>query len=455
MVDIDWAIKRISLICALFSIIYILFPNYFRKLSWELELKKYRIKKFFKRMKKHGISGTKKCELQNDTQNNEQPKENEEEEEEECNKAEESNKTDDDEERYEEEDFNELENQLMELSYFKESIYNLSERNFEETLNLIPKYSNRMVRFTIYNACKIRIFKYKLYSQLLSHVGYSMYDLLYSCYFARYQRLIHYKDTDPRKHFDEILRFEEPFEPNSIEYYIYQDDVLNFNSTISLILETTHLDTIQYINQKKEIEVNSKTFQNLLALISYCGSFNIFKYLLINKTSKHTIEELVDIHYLICSGSENCILFFADQNINFNNTLKTAVHNHHNSIAKWLYEHYEHDEFSLPWCCEYDNTEMVLYLIQTGKFYINDIDYHLKYISMRTCLHWSALQNNIPLTKYLILKGCDSRIKDIYSLTPFDLSSTEEMKNLIKNTPNKYKNIPKTYRKKTYCLWAY
>ena len=70
---------------------------------------------------------------------------------------------------------------------------------------------------------------------------------------------------------------------------------------------------------------------------------------------------------------------------------------------------------------------MLLYFINSSLIDINEQNYFQE----KTCLHYSVSQNDIYLTKYLLVKNVDRNIKDAKDMAAIDYSKTEEMRYIL------------------------
>ena len=195
--------------------------------------------------------------------------------------------------------------------------------------------------------------------------------------------------------------YENPLQSNYVTEIIANDDIHTFVNLFNF--DDMNID-------KQFVEINGWSF-SLKWLASYCGAMNILKCLIINgaKIDRCTIVKAVQ------GGSEECIQFLESKGHTFDGTLRLAIEYHQNKIAEWLYENYNDDGFTLPFCVENFNTHMLLYLIRTGNVDINEQD-----ATRKTSLHWAFKCGDYLLADYLLFSGADKTIKELYGKKAFD-----------------------------------
>ena len=146
----------------------------------------------------------------------------------------------------------------------------------------------------------------------------------------------------------ELSTFENPLKNDTLEYFIYTDDVASFVSYIAV----NGIDLFE----RKYLFIQTLCY-TISELVCFCGSINILKYLVVNNVSLNGYS----LCYSVASGSEEMIQFLIHNGYSFDGTFEVAVRYHHNSIAKWLYDNYNNSYFNLPILeCNF-NTELFLF----------------------------------------------------------------------------------------------
>ena len=319
----------------------------------------------------------------------------------------------------------EIENSLNERAYFEELAFHISEYNFKEIKTLIPKYleNKYWLQKMICFLTNFSGYNYKLIGDLFSLTGNSELKMDKYSQFPRYlflRGLITEKDFDsdgiPEKEkLGTIEEYEKPFKEDTLEYYIFKDDLQSFVSHII----TNEID----LNQEYEIQFNDVSFSKIIEFAFHKGSLNILKYLIINNI------EITDnsINYSFNNGSKEIIGLLIQLGYSFDGYyLINAIARHNNNIAKWLFENYEPNADPLSCCVPFFNTEMLLYFLNEQKLDIDTVD-----VDHQTCLHWSVMENDLLVTKYLLLMGIDQDVKNCYNLKAIDEAMSKEMKDIF------------------------
>ena len=318
----------------------------------------------------------------------------------------------------------EVEKMLIERSRFESLISNLSEKNFDEVKELISNFLDTKIwlQKLIIKISFCHPLSYKIYGNLFELTGKPVIKFWCMDLFARYlyaRGLIECDDFDSNgppsmQWLESITDYETPLKEDTLEYYIYTDNVQKFAD----IITSDDID----ITESYPFIINDYRFSNIASLTCFCGSLKILKYLIINnvKITKQAILKAFR------NGSEEVIEFLHQKGYPFTNCLETAIRYHHNDIAKWLVDNYNDKYFFTPYCVVAMNTEMLLFFINALNKNINEQD-----LEKKTCLHYAVMNNDILLTKYLLLKGIDKSIIDFSGQTAFQKAYTEEMKKLF------------------------
>ena len=207
--------------------------------------------------------------------------------------------------------------------------------------------------------------------------------------------------------------YELPLCNDSIQYYVKDDDLPNFIAKI----------TNNNISISDEILSILDHFYSIPNFACFSGSLNIVKYLHTNNIK----FDYKSISMAVCSGSEALIEFLSNHDFSFNNTINNAVQYHQNKIAKWIYNFYSNDHFTLADCIESYNTEMFL-------FFFNEIGLdpnQPSFVMKNTSLMMSVINNDILIADIIIQKGNCIDLKNGFNKSAFDYSQTEDMKKRI------------------------
>ena len=88
---------------------------------------------------------------------------------------------------------------------------------------------------------------------------------------------------------------------------------------------------------------------------------NIIKYMILNGSQ---INENI-ISDVARGGHEEVVEYFSSIGIDLSPLLLPSVVYHQNKIAKWCYEHYQHQDFETYFAFHVCNSEFVLYLLHS------------------------------------------------------------------------------------------
>ena len=207
--------------------------------------------------------------------------------------------------------------------------------------------------------------------------------------------------------------YEEPFEKESLQYYISRDDVSGFVS----------YSTLHRCDLNKTIITIYDTHYFVIELSCKVSAIGIIRYCFLNNIKREGIQQ-----FAVSSGSEEVIELLISNGYSMNNLAYTAILHHQNNLAKLLYENYENNPISFNDCLECSNVEMFYYfLTQWNVFDINDIDFN-----GFTPLHYAAKLNALNLAHFLLIKGADKTAQDNKGKSPCEFEYiTVEMKELL------------------------
>jgi hypothetical protein len=185
--------------------------------------------------------------------------------------------------------------------------------------------------------------------------------------------------------------YENFFKSDPIRKSIYEDNLPEFCSLKSII----------DLNSQK-IQLISNESLSYLAFSAYCGSINIFKYLLLNQ-----IEiDGETIKYSIFGGNETIISLIYEQGKKMENFISHGITSHHNNVCHWLIDHFNNDlpkidEFIKKW-----NISLFFELHPIEEFIHENKDNSL-FLS-------SAIIGNSIFLKYLISQGYNIESQDYF-----------------------------------------
>ena len=303
---------------------------------------------------------------------------------------------------------------------FEDLVFEGTEKSTKEAEKLLKNYSyqKKWIQSFLNFAASHRPFSFKQIAMLFKLTGKPKIKFsqikVFPCYL--YSEKIITKDdflenVPPGSNFlKHKIEYEYPTQTNELAQLIVNDDIHNF-------VKYFNFDEIE--TDKQFININGWSF-SLRWLVCYCGAMNILKYLIIN-----------GLHIDRCScvkaiqgGSEECVQFLESKGHSFNDTLRLAIEHHQNKMAEWLWENYTDTGLILPFCVENFNTKMLLFLINTGCFDINQQD-----LTKKTSLHWSVKNGDYLLADYLLLIGADKSIKELYGKMAFDYKEKKSQNN--------------------------
>ena len=211
-----------------------------------------------------------------------------------------------------------------------------------------------------------------------------------------------------------IREYEEKVAPKTLEWYIKKDDVPSLTYYL-----TNHPD-VNVVLQQVTVYDTIYTLPNFAA---FCGSLNVLKFLMV----QGCVVDQETVKYAVASGNEDIIEFLVSKRYNFDNMLFYAIVNHHNDIAKWLMDNYHCEKnIFLPDCIQLFNTEMFLFIMDEKNKNVNEKNYYTM-----TPLMIAAVQNNIPLCKFMLSIGANIYCSDDLGQMAIDLATTDEMRALL------------------------
>ena len=315
-----------------------------------------------------------------------------------------------------------LPEELQNLIAQENMIWDFKAHRTEDVVALISKMDPIYFQGLLNWVSIHRFFHYKLLYEIIQNIDAIMIKFNKFFTFPQYLYLKGFLkdenfDSNGPPEAEKILdlhTYEEPLKKDSIEYYIYHDDVTNFARNV----------TLNNIDMADEfIHVLTHGFF-LLDFACFCGSIKIVKYMLINEV----IPDELTVEQALKGGDEEIILLLQAKGFNFDNLILYAIEYHSNKIADWLFENYKHDYFNLSQCIQYYDTELFFLLLDNGMGEnINSTEIYSK----KTCLTRAAEINNIPLIKFLLQKGASKTVKDALRQTPFHYARSEEAELLL------------------------
>ena len=319
-------------------------------------------------------------------------------------------------------EFVEIPKELEDSYKIEKLIWEATDDSLNQVKSLISRVNQHWCCSLIFGVSLYHEFKFKELANL--YVECIQKDIKYYAYDAfasyLYQLKIITKDQfddeglPPDDYFKTVYEYENPIAKDTIGYYIMQDDVNEFVNYISI----NNIKDIIYIN----ISLQNKSISGI-HLIMKCGAINILKYLNLNQQAPYRDG----IENAVLSGNENIIEFLASLDYSFNDTLDLAIMSHHNKIAFWLMENYEHDGISTTDCISWFNMEMFFYFHfnpNCGFCYPNFDDPYLV-----SC----SIADNFDLAKYLLANGEDPLIENEWGQNAIEAAHNQELKNLLLN----------------------
>ena len=312
---------------------------------------------------------------------------------------------------------------VKKLIEMENKIWNYEREPLDEIISFIKEIDPIYFQELIYFISLHKYFNFKLLYDIIKHVDcihikfhrdYPFSQYLYLKGLIKKENFIDQNLPDENNLID-ISIYEEPIQKDTIEYYIYTDDISNFVDKITS-------QNIDFNNYYFEIFTDSFFIMDFAC---FCSSINIFKYLIINDANigQTTVFKAVE------GGNEEIIQILETKVYPFfNDTLISSIEFHSNNVAKWIYERFDHELLKLPCCVYYFNTEMLIYFLSDQfKIDINTTSIFTK----KTCLMYAANFNNIIVAKYLIDKGANKELKDITRKTAYFYARTKEMEDLL------------------------
>ena len=307
---------------------------------------------------------------------------------------------------------------LREAIHFENLIFQCTNESIEESKKLLRKFSPKWIQKMIYYCGFYRELSYKLLGDVFELSGppeIKFYEYEEFSQYLLIRNLItpndlidenkpneieeaqladaahnHYSSdfsympkTDMKKRED----FEDTIKENTLQYFVKNDNVSAFTDFIAV----KNIDV-----QRSNIYILDLIF-TIIDFSAYCGSINIFKYLMLNRCeiTSRTIK------YAVVGGNEDIIEFLANNGYSFDNKEMDAISYHNNRVVKWLFEHYQcGNDVNLVFCLDCFNMEIFFYLHFEKGIDLNQVGY----------MHFSpfmvaAFQDNIPLVKYFLSLG--------------------------------------------------
>ena len=316
-------------------------------------------------------------------------------------------------------------NELQDIVNFENLIWECTEESLNEAKQYINKFSKFWVQNFLLVVSSFKAFSFKILGDLFELTGPPLVKINRFNIFGHY--LLARNIIDLSSFFLEmplsndilnIDEYEQPIIDNTPEYFIMRDDLQNF--LIAL--------------QSKDIDIKSyliKAFSYRFSLVDFAalfGSLDIIKYLVLNQCD---INEST-LNRSLQGGNEEVVEFILtkfDHSI-LKKKLSIPVRNHHNHIAKWIYESCVIYDNVLCECVYYYNTDMLLYFIQEQR---KEVDEQDVYFYNMTPLMRAVLIDNIQLVKFLLDKGADITKKSIENKTAKDYIISQEVKQIFES----------------------
>ena len=313
-------------------------------------------------------------------------------------------------------DNEQIEDILEKQIEFENLLFDCKEEYLPQIQSLLPFLNKRWVQKCICFAAFKKTLLFKILGDVFALTGKPIITFSRFHIFSEYlyiRNIVSEEDFNsygaPREsELRSLQQYEKPIEENSIFAFIFNDDVSNF----------VHSVTVNNNDYKTYYPVINDYF-TIMHFASFCGAIKIMKYLLLNN---HKIDQTT-ICRAIEGGHEEMIELLDSKGCNLDYNIKIAINCHNNSIAKWLYEDKKNLHCPLPYCVEWFNTEMFLYLFNQPNFDIEEQEED----TGKTSLFYAIINDDKTLTEYLLNKGATRSYKDKRSKLPIDYAETEEM----------------------------
>jgi len=188
---------------------------------------------------------------------------------------------------------------------------------------------------------------------------------------------------------------------------------------INWAVEKGNIEIVSYLLDKCDPSIPDNFGLTPLHKAVISGNLDMVKLLLSCNTESEiwvdinaiTTEEFyTPLHFAIIKGHHEIAKFLLENKASINIRSKSGAQPIHYSVTKE------------------SNIEVVKLLISQESFNINTLDNNL-----RTPLHWALLYGNINIAELLISNGSDCKLRDINQLTPFDISTSPEVRSRLEN----------------------
>ena len=286
-----------------------------------------------------------------------------------------------------------LPQQIQPFCMLENLIFNATDEDIEDAINLYESKKGQIPKDSIYplitHASIVRPFNFKQFEKLWRYLGKTE-DTFQNSLFLEY--LIKLGIQPETSIQDEITASKTPeeiaevFPKGSLGNAIFCDDY----------------DTVVYLSAEKDffekkIDLGDDQM-SLISFAAFCGSLKVFKYFTINmvEISRETVEMAVR------GGNPQIIAFIEQKGMTFNNTNKCALRYHRNEVFQWLEENYTHEEVGLTYCLDNFNTQVFVYLVESGKGNIESRD---KYGN--SPMINASWYGRLDLMQYILDKGAD------------------------------------------------
>ena len=304
---------------------------------------------------------------------------------------------------------------------FENYCWECTEESIQKAKELIayvdPFWAHHLICYAVANH---RLFHWKLLADLFSsfpHYQVKEFTNQFVCYL--YKKGILSKDEvnssiSSCETLLSVEQYEEKVEPETLEYYIKNDDLQSLTFYLS-----NHPDLNLVLAQVVMYETN----YSLTNFAAYCGSLNVLKFLIVH----NCVVDEVTIQNAVSGGNEELIEFLVSKHYSFDNMLFYAIANHHNSIARWLIENYHcENTIFLPDCIRLFNTEIFLFYMQEKNKNVNEKNYYTM-----THLMIGVVQNNIALCRFILSIGASIYCTDDLGQMAIDFAPTNDMRDLL------------------------
>ena len=285
----------------------------------------------------------------------------------------------------------------------EELLFDATEENIIKAKEIVKNsnFDNEFLWRLFIHAGKIRRFSYKILANFvdcLKHPKYLFEKTDFLVYLLKRNLIDSSYLTDTVLSFVEkqgVTRIENVYPTSSLLYAIINDDI------DKIVFESAKPDF--FITEQRFID-KKRTYIDIAA---FCGSLNIFKYLLINgskltvKTGKNAVE----------GGCLEIVEICSQQQINLKNCLHDAIKYHRNDVAKWIVDEYSFTDRDLVKCVSAFNLHLFF------SFYPSSMNIDAIGSNQRSLLMVATINGDIDMVKFLLEQKITIDAKDICSET--------------------------------------